>query len=574
MRDREIDAMMDVLGSVLRGLDVVSTVLAVAALPLLALAAIGRYRHPATRPRPSSGRGWLSMTFVVVAAASALVAGLLGDVPLAGGWPFAAVAVLVIVTFAGDDEFWPVAAGLFVLFTAIGLVLLFGSATSYVDDETGYRWYGSRWLVWLAGVGANPTRDGWQVSVASAAVLRFGLPLALMVAATYQAATRPDLSRVARLGLSLVAGVAVTGVFGSAAYLMVAFTVGVFSGLPPVLGAAGVLGSLLIVLLVGPGAVDALLVGGRTIWSWLPGRSLQLVGAAATVRDVHDVIGENRSGRSEAGGGRGLVRWALDNVGWSSRLWVRGFVLLAVLGVLGWAGIWGTRNTPDTVSFQPIDSEVDVDFVVQAAHPATNGRSWLVGDGRVALFDPVDGTVLPVDSGGDVVAVASGAEAGALFGLTAVQPPALLRFADDGAPAAELGVLQGLPGGVGTSLAVSGDVIYAAAPDGSIGRWPTTGGEPSARVADVPGVELAGVTSGGLWTVRYGTGELLGDVATGRRDPQSLAPIAAASLPAAASDLAVGADGMIYSLIMGSIVAIDGATGEPAWGTAGEFEDA
>lgn len=570
---------MDSVAVVLRGLEVVSVVLAFIAVPVLGSAVIGRYRDVRRVPRLSWSVGWVAMALVGVAVGVAGVVALEGDVPFAGGWVFAVVVVLVGLLFAGDDRFWLVTATLFVVFTGIGLVLLSGVASSFVDEVNGDAWYGTRWLVHTGGIGANPTREGWWVAVGAVAVLRFGLPLALMVAAAYQASTRRDLLPLERFGLTVVAGSAGAASFGSSAFQLVAFIVGVFVGLPPALGAACVLGSLLLVLVVGPGSVDAVLVGGRTLWSWSPGGVRPFIDAAGTVREAAGV-GSGAAGSTSVARSPGVVRWAADNIGWSSRLWVRGGVLVAVLSALGWAGIWGTRAEPERVTFEPVDVEVGVDFVVVDTFAGPEGRLWLVGDdGRAAIFDSRSKSAFPVEGDGSIMAASPGPDPGELVGLMATTPPALVLFNPDGGSATELGTLEGLDVVDGSSLAVWDDIVYVATADGTIGRWPITGGEPTASVTDETGVTIVGANRAGVWTLLPVDTGWVGDFKEQLREPDGLAPIDNGIRPdpddltLGVTDLAVGSDQVVSVVDFVTTVSSEPGSSETSGGDWSGSED-
>lgn len=560
---------------VLAVLNVVALVLALIAIPVLGTAAVARYRDEQRRPRLTLTVGTVAMAGVLGVSLVALVVGVVRDVPGSGGWAYlAAVAALVVLT-VGDRRFWMTAAVLFLVFAVIGLVALFGLSASYVDAESGYRFYGSRWLIDLGGLEANPSRAGWWWSAVAVAVLQFGLPLALGVTAAYQASTRAALSRTERLGLTLVTGSTLTATFGSAGMLLLGFVGGAFIGDQPFLAALGVVGALVIVVLAGPGSVDALLVGGRTLWSWVPSRAGPGAEAAQALRDIAGT-GADLGSAESAGAGEietGFVAWARGNVGRGTKAWLAVAALLAGLMTASWANVWGVRAEATRVEFEPIDVVTDVGFVAEDAFPAANGQTWIVGeDGEVALFDAPSGDVWPVPAAQGWSDAAPGTEPGSLVGLVRGEPARVVTLGPDGSPTAEPVVLEGVTVGPDASVAVGPDAVYVISGE-TLGRWPATGGPPALTVPLGAGAELVGASARGAWVLRH-TGEgALGDYEARLHEPAGLTPISSEGLTSAVADLTVGPDGSVGTLVTGLAALLDAGGQAVAGGRAGPDVD-
>ncbi len=399
---------MDWYERVFLAADVVASVCAAASAVLLSAAVVVRYSG-ARRPTAVATTAWAGLGAVAALALVAVAIALARSVPLVGGPTFPIALAALMVLTAGDRRFWAAATPLVLGCTAIGMVITVASSRSFVglDDfsnEIEAASYGTRWLIEEGGLLINPTHDGWWLSAFALAVLRYGLPLGLGIACSFQAATRPDITRLERLGLLFILGTVLAAQIGAPLFLLLLTIYNATLGVPLYLAVPAALAALVLFLVLGPGSVTGLMVGGRTVLSYFPGRLRQayLSGTAvfASFGDVHDVV----TGTSKVAGlgapprpagveeppRVSLPRWAVGNIRWTTKA---ALVLLLLFEAWSLYSRVHFEIEAEPIEYEPIEEVRHLDFDVDAVRESgTPGRWIIVGSNdEIVRFDASTG---------------------------------------------------------------------------------------------------------------------------------------------------------------------------------------
>ena len=504
--------------AVLRALELSAIVIGWLSVGLLVAAAVVHVRRTVDTPPPPVGRrARAAQAVVVLPTLVAVISALALDVPLAYGWGTVLAVALLLVLLRRDERFWAALALLFPIYLVTGLVLMIALSHNYVDVGGDRLWYGGRQLEAWGGLHANPSYAHWEWTVVALAITRYALPLSLIVATTWVASVRGAMTRIERLGLvtasqSLLAAVAIGATFS-----VVVLGAGLLSGVSPLLVVVGVVGSLFTLLTVGPGAVGGVIVEGRTLGRRVPAPAQGAYTLATSLRDAHDATQDPEALDAGLSVPRSLVGFLSGDVTGLRRL---NLIALAVFGgfvALSLAGAAISGQVPDNraVHFEYITEEQGVGFVVDDAVRVSDDTVWLVGNGRLALFEPKTGalrhsTLRPsgaaVEDGRLLLLTGDGAST-----LVAVDP----EHPDDGE------AIVRLERHAAGRLAVNTDGVYVLGASGRVRRFDRHTGEQTAEsaleYADEEPVALV-AEDDAVWTVQGDRS----DRRIVRRDPRSL----------------------------------------------------
>ncbi len=511
----------------------VARVLALVAVPVLGIAVVVSFVRPGKAPL----RSWrpvvvaiASCVFVVAVAVVGVVAGQRAGVPWTVPWTGVAALVLVGLLLRRDERFW---AGLSVLVLAYGLVgwvSVLGLSHSYAAETGG--WRGVRLLVAWAGPQANPQAPDFALAVAHLSMVRYGIPLAVTVAVAWVLATRTRMTRLERVALLLVGGMLLAEVIVGATLSAITVAVGVVAGLPLLLGFAGLLGSLLMLVTVGLGAVTGIVVGVHGV---VTGR--EVASATGLVTTLRDLGGAGANDRDRAATSSGPVRSALPrflrgNVGFVQRLNIVVVVLsFVVVGGLTFTYrvFLGDPNQSE-VAYQYVVSERPIDGRVLRTLDGAAQTMWLVTrDHHLMHFDPATQQLRAVD-----LAVSDARQLGdRVVALTDEPTPRVVLVGGlvKGAPVRVTPVLV-LARGSAPTLAVVGNTAFVAESGGRLVAVSTKGvvvrrkkiGPLTAVLAEPAHGKAPGV----LWTLQPATADDASEGATYtavQRNPATLTAV-------------------------------------------------
>jgi hypothetical protein len=515
------------VGTVLRALDWVAAGLSWLSLPLLGAALVG---HARRRSADDEGRAAVSplarlgQAVVALMVALGLTAAAAKDVPLAFGWAALAAIVLMAVLLRRDERFWAALAVLLPLFSLIGAVILAALSHNYASADTEALWYGGRQLIAWGGMEANPTREGWWWTIVALAITRYGLPLALVLTTSWLVSVRGAMSRIERLGLITAAESLFVSVLFGATFSILVLGAGLLQGLPWWLVVLGVIGSVITLVTVGPGALNGVLVGGRTLASRVPSAAQ---GAATLVSSLGDARGSGTAGSDGASTEpepdatwRSVLQFVRGDLSTSKRWNLAGLAVFGGLVALGMLGTGLLQRVDDSreVRFEYISEEVGVGFRAARGVRAGDGNDvWLRGaDGEVAHFDLAAGRLAATG-----LRVWSLAEDGdEVIGLTRSDPARVVRL-DPGAPDEPEEVVT-LDRAARGRLAVDGTSVFVAAADGRLTRFDRESGAQLASVRDRRPAVLVVPRGPAVWTVHEQQGDLTAPYLVVRRDPRTL----------------------------------------------------
>jgi hypothetical protein len=514
--------------AVLLAIEWVAVALAWLSLPLLGVALAGQVRRRSAGDRSTavSPLARLSQAVVVVLMAVGLTAAVATGVPLAFGWAALAAIALMAVLLRRDERFWAALAVLLPLFSLIGAVILVALSHNYASTGTEAAWYGGRQLIEWGGMEANPTHDGWWWTIVALAITRYGLPLALVLTTSWLVSVRRAMSRVERLGLVTAAESLLVSVLFGAAFSILVLGAGLLQGLPWWLVVAGVLGSIVTLVTVGPGAVNGVLVGGRTLASRVPTAAQ---GAATLVSSLGDARETGMAGAD------GLAEPEPDATWHSFLSFVRGDLStakrwnltgLAVFGGLVGLGMLGTgvlQRVDDSrpVRFEYISDEVGVGFrAIRGVRAGGSDDVWLRGaGGEVAHFDLATGRLTPAG----LAAWSLAADGDDVLALTRGDPTRVVRL-DPDEPDDPVEVVSLDRPAHGRLAVGGGGSVYVAGDEGGLTRFDRESGSALATVRDQEPAVLVVLRGPVLWTVYEQDGDLTAPYRVERRDPRTLEP--------------------------------------------------
>ena len=512
----------------------VAGVLALAAVLVLAVAVVVSFVRPGTapsRPWPHVALAITSCVFVVAVAAAGVVAGQRAGIPWAVPWTSVAALVLAGLLLRHDERFW---AGLPVLVVAYGLlgwVSVLALSHSY-SAEPG-RWRGVRLLVAWGGPQANPQAPHFALAVAHLSIVAYGIPLAVTVAVAWVLATRTRMSRLERVALLLVAGLLLAEVIVGAVWSAITVAAGMVVGLPLLLGVAGLLASLLILVTAGLGAVTGIVVGVRGVVTTQAGASA--TGLVTTLRGVDRARGGDPDPATASSGSvrSSLSRFLRGHVGFVRHLNIVVIVLaFVVVGGLTFTYrvFLGDPNRVE-VTYQYVASERPIDARVVRTLDGAAQTMWLVTrDHHLMHFDPATQQLRTVE-----LAVSDARQLGdRVVALTAEPTPRVVLVGGllKGAPVRVTPVLV-LARGSNPTLAVVGNTAFVAERGGRLVAISSRGAVVrQGRVGPLTAVlaePARGKAPGVLWTLQPATADDVSDGATYRavrRNPATLAPVA------------------------------------------------
>lgn len=415
--------MFDRLDSLTAWLDLIGAILVWVPLVLLLAALVAQItRREPLIPRWGV-RGYASGAVVAGAVLASVVTSLVAQVSVGVGILSLVCFVLVLLLLRNDERFWVALAGLTVAYTIIGFFSVWGLAHAYDSDSGG--WRGARLLVAWAGPSGNPSHELFGWAHWSLALVRYGLPLAMTVALGWVLVARPAMTRLERAALLFTTGTFLAQVLVGAALSAITFGVGVVAGLPLWLGVAGLVGSLIMLVTVGPGAVTGIVVG---LQSFL--RPAQLVGEAhGLITTVGDAIKGSGTDTSLVGARRpSFLGYLTGGFGWVQKFSLIGVVvtIVAIAALRGFGG--GERNQVE-VAYEPVQQEVALPARVVTSGTSADGGLWLhQSDQRLRHFDPNEASFTdfsePVTSaavlGGKVLAVVPDGDGATLWTGTAL----------------------------------------------------------------------------------------------------------------------------------------------------------
>ncbi|MEP7331356.1 MAG: hypothetical protein ABI692_04620 [Terracoccus sp.] len=549
-------------------------VLALAAVPALAMAVVVSFVHPGKAPL----RPWrpvvvviASWVVVVAVAAVGVVAGQRAGISWPVPWTSVAALVLVGLLLRRDERF---GAGLPVLVVAYGLVgwvSVLALSHSYAAEPGG--WQGVRLLVAWAGPQANPQAPHFALAVTHLSIVRYGIPLAVTVAVAWVLATRTRMSRLERVALLLVSGMLLAEVIVGAALSAITVALGMVVGLPLLLGVAGLLASLLMLVTLVPGAATGIVVGVHGLVTARTAASAS--GLVTTLRDVDSARGGDRD---PATASTGLVRSSLSrflrgHVGLVQRLNIVVIVLaFVVVGGLTFTYrvFLGDPNRVE-VTYQYVVSERPIDGQVVRALDGAAQTMWMVTrDHHLIHFDPPTQQLRTVD-----LAVSDARQLGdRVVALTAEPTPRVVLVGGlvKGASARVTPVLV-LARGSNPTLAVVGNTAFVAerggrlvavSSQGAVVRQTKVG--PLTAVLAEP---ARGQAPGVLWTLQPATADDASEGATYRavrRNPTTLAAVGQEAVRG--TDTLHWQSGLTYDTSAAAFQARPGAS--PVRWTAGE----
>ncbi|OFE15025.1 hypothetical protein BA895_07780 [Humibacillus sp. DSM 29435] len=511
----------------------VARVLSLAAVPVLAVAVVVSF----VRPGRATLRSWRpvvvaisSCVFVVAVAVVGVVAGQRAGIPWTAPWTGVAALVLVGLLLRRDERFW---AGLSVLVLAYGLVgwvSVLGLSHSYATETGG--WRGVRLLVAWAGPQANPQAPDFTLAVAYLSIVQYGIPLAVTVAVAWVLATRSRMSRLERVALLLVGGMLLAEVIVGATLSTITLAVGVVAGLPLLLGVAALLGSLLMLVTVGPGAATGIVVGVHGVVTAREGASAS--GLVTMLRDRGSAGGSDRDRPTASAGpvSSALPRFLRGDVAFVQRL----NIVIVVLSFVVVGGLTFTYRVflgdPNRVevAYQYVVSERPIDGRVLRALDGAAQTMWLVTrDHHLMHFDPATQQTRVVD-----LAVSDARQLGdRVVALTDEPTPrvVLVGGSAKGAPVRVTPVLV-LARGSAPTLAVVGNTAFVAERGGRLVAVSTKGvvvrqkkfGPLTAVLAEAAQGKVPGV----LWTLQPATPDDASEGATYtavQRNPATLAVV-------------------------------------------------
>lgn len=507
--------MLDHLDSPAAWLELIGSILAWAPIALLIPALCMQLvrREPLI---PRGGALTLASVAVVMAAIlAAVVSSVVARVSVGVDVWTLATFFLVLLLLRNDQRFWVALAGLTLGYTVIGFFSVWGLAHAYDSDAGG--WRGSRLLVAWAGPSGNPAHELFGWAHWSLALVRYGLPLAMTVALGWVLVARPVMTRLERGALLFTAGGFLAQVLVGAALSAITFGVSVVAGLPLWLGVAGLVGSVVMLVTVGPGAVSGIVVGLQSLL-----RPAHLIGEAhGLITTVGDAVrGPGADAMSEDGSPDearhpSFLRYLTGGFGWVQKASLVG-VVVAIGLVVGLRALGGGEGNQVSVRYEPVHQEAALPTRVVTSAPSAEGGLWIhEADRRLRHFDPTQASFADFPHevtssavlGDDVLAVVLRPDSAELWAGTSLAD--LRQVRDDL--------------GRGAVVSAGTDAFFMLDGHDTLLRVDAGGTTLASLPLDLP--EVLAVTDGSPWTFQavLGNPTLSHNVVV--HDPRTLAPV-------------------------------------------------
>lgn len=519
-------------------LTIIAIILAVASVGVLVAALVKSLGGNRASLRPSSPADAIAVGSIVGAA---ILLALVFGVPLGAANVGVPVAVAICLLCRDDDAFWRAFSRSFAALTVGGISIVAAFSVSYERYASDAAFYGVHFLVEYGGPNASPAEPLWWLPAFAVAVLRFGLPLTVLMVLPWMA-LRPDVPALSRLAFLLCGGAATAAAAQGPLVTLIGMMSAIYGGAPWPYVVLGTVPAVVMLLALGPGSLSGLVGGAQALRRGVESLSA-LADAASAVTGWRPDPGQQRS--------IPFMVHVLFAMARRRRATAALAALLLAPSALSLAkAVTDDKHPAERIAVTSIADERDLDAVADGLVAGPGPLAWIhTRDNRVLRVAVASGRTTAVD----LEATGLATDGKEFFALVPGSPSRVVSLSDDGRT-----TVTTLPYSIRGVLAVSATTVYVGRDDGLVLAVDRASGQALTSIRTGRAIERLVARGKELWVLQSPEGlaetvGLPGEAVALRVDSRTLAPVGQQLPMEMFDDLDVATDGTIWAYQAGTV---------------------